>query len=414
MSENIQELERRYKNITDKLENFPMPPRKKVDPNTSEVNTSGVFSESDSAALQKIIASVVTPLQKSIQDLTSTTAQLKNPVNSQVKTNEEIKDAITEQTDKLEHYSGIISMQQGEIDRLKNEVDDLKQQRFENEVVLTGHAATAICSKYPATRFSNNETNPALGEHIEKSLFGEKPEVRTTNLERIDVENKTAEENVNEESSESKNEDDVTMAASNKQLRTESANTVVIKSPPKIVSAFKVTNNKLGLVLRERNIKFEVFKKVRDISGLYAAERLIRTRDDLMYQLRELRKEHPYEKLAVFSRSGVPMVQAARHGVPTEIRNPHDIYEFKKLLRNNHPERSENFMDNPIYSASLGPTYVPPGTSGYGRPPQPHILLIRDSLALRLARSLTSQLQLAISLVKRSRIWWIFWWTQRT
>ena len=101
MSENIQELERRYKNITDKLENFPMPPRKKVDPNTSEVNTSGVFSESDSAALQKIIASVVTPLQKSIQDLTSTTAQLKNSVDSQVKTNEEIKNGLIYHMSKL-------------------------------------------------------------------------------------------------------------------------------------------------------------------------------------------------------------------------------------------------------------------------------------------------------------------------
>ena len=58
----------------------------------------------------------------------------------------------------------------------------------------------------------------------------------------------------------------------------------IVQSPissGKVLSAFRLADDKIGLVLSQRDAKFEAFKKAKDTAGLYASERLIKNRQEL-------------------------------------------------------------------------------------------------------------------------------------
>ena len=109
----------------------------------------------------------------------------------------------------------------------------------------------------------------------------------------------------------------------------------IVQSPissGKVLSAFRLADDKIGLVLSQRDAKFEAFKKAKDTAGLYASERLIKNRQEVINELRMLRNSYNGEKMSIFTRGGVPMVQLESAAHPVEIRTLEDLDIFRQEL----------------------------------------------------------------------------------
>ena len=157
----------------------------------------------------------------------------------------------------------------------------------------------------------------------------------------------------NQPNSDTHNVDDE--ATNAKSTQTTSETSVITPSTKhNIVSAFKVSYNKLGIKLRERKCKFEAFKRARGIEGLYCAERLIHSREDIMHELRIYRNNHTTEKLSVFTRNGVPMIQFPKQLYPTKIKCSQDLAEFKRHLPMRTLQPSEQRRPGPNRAQWMG------------------------------------------------------------
>ena len=85
-----------------------------------------------------LIESLVNPLKSAIENLTSTTNELKKSVDIQTAANQELQQAFIKQEGTLNLHAGLIRRNVTEISRLNKEIDDLKQDKFANEIIING------------------------------------------------------------------------------------------------------------------------------------------------------------------------------------------------------------------------------------------------------------------------------------
>ena len=256
----------------------------------------------DNMDMKQLIIELVTPLKESIdtlaaltikvqesidrnveqtQSLQCTTASLIETLNQKIETNTTEISHVSEQVTELKTT---VVHQNDRILSLTEQVEDLEQKNYASQAILSGSKVTALIQSNPNIRFADSATSSEFFNSVRA------------------------------------------LAQNGNELNWE-------QYLP-IISAHPISKHKIGVTCNSRDNVLKIFGKAKDTANLFAAERLTKSCDKIMYDLRCIRNSvrNPTLQVTLFTRNGVPMAKLDDDD-PIPIKSSKTIDEFRLTVQ---------------------------------------------------------------------------------